>query len=126
LQLALPKIKELGATVVAISPETVDRALSTVQKSELSFEVLSDHENRVAKQFGLVFQVPEDLRTVYESFKIDLKAANADDTFELPLTATYIIYTDRKIRKAFLDTDYTKRWDPEEIVSALSDMAQDS
>lgn len=126
MQLALPKIKELGATVVAISPETVDRALSTVQKSELSFEVLSDHENRVAKQFGLVFQVPEDLRTVYESFKIDLKAANADDTFELPLTATYIIYTDRKIRKAFLDTDYTKRWDPEEIVSALSDMAQDS
>jgi peroxiredoxin len=126
LQLALPKIKELGATVVAISPETVDRALSTAQKSELSFEVLSDHGNRVAKQFGLVFQLPEDLRTVYESFKMDLKAANADDTFELPLTATYIIYTDRKIRKAFLDTDYTKRWDPEEIVSALSDMAQDS
>jgi peroxiredoxin len=126
LQLALSKLKTLGLTVVAISPETPETAMSTAQKNELTFDVLSDQGNRVARQFGLVFQLPEDLRIVYESFKIDLKAANADETFELPLTATYLIDRDRKIRVAFVDTDYTKRWDPEEVISALSDMARES
>jgi len=126
LQLALSQLTTLGVTVVAISPETPETAMSTTQKNELTFDVLSDQGNRVARQFGLVFQLPENLRIVYESFKIDLKAANADETFELPLTATYLIGRDRKIRVAFVDTDYTKRWDPEEIISALSGMARES
>lgn len=126
MQLALPRIKEHGGTVLAISPETPESANSTVQKSGVTFDVLSDQGNRVARRFGLVFQLPEDLRTVYESFKIDLKATNADDAFELPLTATYVIDRDGKIRMAFLDTDYTKRWDPEEIISAFSEMARES
>ena len=126
MQLALSQLTTLGVTVVAISPETPETAMSTTQKNELTFDVLSDQGNRVARQFGLVFQLPENLRIVYESFKIDLKAANADETFELPLTATYLIGRDRKIRVAFVDTDYTKRWDPEEIISALSGMARES
>jgi peroxiredoxin len=126
LQLAWPRIKELGATLIAISPETHDRALSTVQKNELTFDVLSDQGNLVARQFGLVFQLPEDLRAVYASFGLDLKAANADDSFELPVPATYVIDQDRKIRMAFIDADYTKRLDPEEIVSVLSELKRES
>jgi peroxiredoxin len=125
LQLALPRIKELGGTVVAISPETPERALSTAHKNELAFDVLSDQGNSVAKRFGLVFELPEDLRTVYESFKIDLKASNADETFELPLTATYVIAQDRKIQIAFVDTDYTKRLEPEKIIAGLSCLARE-
>lgn len=126
MQLALPRIKELGGTVVAISPETPERGLSTAQENELAFDVLSDHGNSVARQFGLVFELPQDLRTVYESFKIDLKTSNADETFELPLTATYVIAPDRRIQMAFVDTDYTKRLDPEEIVAGLSFPTRDS
>jgi len=125
LQLALPRIEELGASLVAISPETRERALATAQKNEVVFDVLSDQGNCVARKFGLVFQLPEDLRTVYGGFGIDLKAANGDDAFELPLTATYVIDRDRKIRMAFVDTDYTKRWEPEDIVSALANMARE-
>jgi peroxiredoxin len=123
LQLDLNRIKELGASLVAISPETPDNSLSTTQKNELSFEVLSDLGNRVARQFGIVFQLPLDLRPIYAGFGIDLPKANADDTFELPIPATYIIGKDRKILKAYVEVDYTKRLDPEEIITALKKIA---
>jgi len=104
---------------VAVSPETPDNALSTVEKNNLTFEVLSDMGNRVAREFGIVFQLPPALRPIYAGFGIDLPRANGDNTFELPIPATFIIGTDRKIRKAFVDADYTKRLDPEEIIDAL-------
>ena len=122
MQLALNRIKELGASLVAVSPETPDNALSAVEKNNLAFEVLSDVGNRVAREFGIVFQLPLELRPIYAGFGIDLTQANGDDTFELPIPATYIIGTDRKIRRAFVDADYTKRLDPEEIIDSLKKM----
>jgi peroxiredoxin len=123
LQLELDRITALGASLVAISPETPDNSLSTTEKHSLTFEVLSDLGNRVAREFGIVFQLPIELRPIYAGFGIDIIKANNDDTFELPIPATYIIGTDRKIRKAFVDADYTKRLDPEEIIAVLKVMA---
>jgi peroxiredoxin len=122
LQLELPRIKELGATLITVSPQTPDNSLSTAEKLKLEFEVLSDVGNRVARQFGIVYQLPEDLRSVYAGFDIDLPAANGDETFELPLPATYVVDRDRKIRMAFVDVDYTKRVDPEEVIAVLAQM----
>lgn len=119
LQQHVGEIKALGATLVAISPQTPDNSLSTREKNELTFEVLSDVGNRVAKQFGLVFTLPEELRPIYQHLGIDLPAHNGDDTFELPLAATYIVAADGTIVHAFVDADYTKRLDPQEIVAAL-------
>jgi peroxiredoxin len=123
LQLELDRIKALGATVVAISPESPEETLSTTEKNNLTFDVLSDGGNRVAKQFGIVFQLPEALRPIYAGFGIDLPKANCDDTYELPIPATFIIGSDGKIRKAFVHADYTKRLDPEEIIEVLKGMA---
>ena len=72
--------------------------------------------NKLAREFGIVFQLPEELRPIYASYGLDLRSVNADATFELPLTATYVIDQDQKIRFAFVDADYTKRMEPEEIV----------
>lgn len=123
LQKALPKIQALGATLVAVSPETPDNSLSTTEKNELTFEVLSDEGNKIARVFGLVFTVPEELRPVYEGFGIDIPAHNGDATFELPIPATYVIAPDETIVHAFANTDYTKRLDPEDIVAALKKIA---
>jgi len=118
-------MRELGATLVAVSPETPDNSLSTAEKNSLTFEVLSDVGNRVAHQFGIVFQLPEDLRPIYTEFGINLSAANGDDMFELPIPATYVIETDRKICMAFVEPDYAKRLDPEEIIATLAKMAKE-
>ncbi len=120
MQLSLPRFQELGATLATVTPETPDNSLSTREKLQLAFEVLSDSGNRLARQFGIVFALPLELRPIYTKFGIDLPATNGDDSFELPLPATYIIGEDRRIEYAFVDTDYTKRADPEDIAAALT------
>ena len=60
-----------------------------------------------------------ELRAIYAGFGKDISKINGDETFELPIPATYVIGIDRKIRKAFLDADYTKRLDTEHIIDVL-------
>lgn len=119
MQRALPEIEALGAALVTVSPQLPDNSLSTAEKLDLTFEVLSDEGNRVARDFGLVFTLPAKMRSIYQDFGIDLTAANGDDSFELPVPATYVIDRSGIIRLAFVDIDYTKRLDPEEILAAL-------
>lgn len=119
LQQVLGQIQETGAQLVAISPETPDNSLTTSEKNELTFEVLSDINNNYAKQLGLVFQMPEDLREVYHSFKIDVPKHNENQDYELPMPATYVVNTDGEIIFDFVPEDYTYRLDPEEILKVL-------
>jgi peroxiredoxin len=107
---------------VAISPELPERALSTAEQHDLGFQVLSDAGNVVARKFGLVFTLSERLRHIYESFGIDLPASNGDDTYELPMPATFVLDGHGKIVKAFVDADYTKRMEPEEAIAALKEL----
>ena len=119
LQQALPEIQACGASLVTISPQTPDHSLETAEAHTLKFEVLSDAGNQVARKFGLVFAVPESIRPIYEKFSIDLQAANGTETFELPLPATYIVKANGTIVHAFVNSDYTQRLDPKDIVKVL-------
>ncbi|MEM9092419.1 MAG: peroxiredoxin-like family protein [Cyanobacteria bacterium P01_F01_bin.53] len=124
LQQVLPEIKAAGATLIAISPETPDNSLSTQEKNELTFTVLTDDKNAVSRELGLVFALPEELRPIYSSFGIDIPAYNGDESFELPVPATYVVAPDGSIVYAFADADYTKRAEPADVVSALKAIAQ--
>ena len=119
LQAALADITAAGATLVAISPQLPDNSLSTAEKLELAFPVLSDVGNVVAREYGLVFSLPEDLRSVYDGFGIDLPAANGDQTFELPVPATFVIGRDGSVAWRFVDPDYTHRGDPADVITAI-------
>jgi peroxiredoxin len=119
LQQALASIQGTGATLVAISPETPDNSLTTQEKNELEFQVLSDRDNQVAREFGLVFRLPASLLPIYEDFGIDLIAHNDNNHFELPIPATYVVRQDGTVKYAFANVDYTKRAEPSEIVNAL-------
>jgi len=118
MQEALPAIREAGATLVAITPETPDNSLSTSEKNELEFTVLSDVGNELARQYGVVFTLAEKVSPIYKK-RIDLEKYNGNDSDELPLAATYVIDTTGKIRYAFLDADYTKRAEPADVLAAL-------
>ena len=119
MQRTLPEIEALGAQLVTVSPQLPDNSLSTAEKLDLTFEVLSDVGNRVAREFGLVFTLPEEMRSIYQDFGIDLPAANGDESFELPMPATYVIDKSGIVRLAFVDIDYTRRLDPDDIIDAL-------
>lgn len=119
LQEALPDIHELGASLVAISPETPDNSLSTREKNKLGFEVLSDSDNEVARAYGLVFALAEELRPIYQEMGIDLPSRNGTQSFELPIPATYVIDSDGTVRQAHVDPDYRTRMNPDDVVTAL-------
>lgn len=119
LQKHLPEIEQAGATLVAVSPETPDNSLSTSEKNNLAFDILFDRGNELARSFGLVFTLPEPLRPIYEKLGLDIPGHNGDETFELPMPATYIIGKDRTIHYHFIDADYTKRSEPAEVLAAL-------
>ena len=119
LQEKLPEITATGAQLVAISPQVPDKSVDQVSASKLTFEVLSDAGNKLAKECGLVFTLPEILRPIYEAWQIDIPGHNNDDSFELPVPATYIIDTDGIIRYSFADMDYTKRLEPNVIIEQL-------
>lgn len=123
LQAVLPDIQARGAQLIAISPQTPDNSLSTAEKNDLTFDVLSDMGNVVARQYGLVFVLPEELRPIYTSFGIDVPAHNGDDTFELPIPATYVIGQDGAIALAFAEADYVTRLEPTAILKALDQLS---
>ena len=113
------ELTELGAALIAISPQSPDASLTTKEKNELSFEVLSDANNATAKAYGLVFSLAEELRPIYESFGIDIPGNNQEESYEIPMPATYVINKKGKIIFAFIDEDYTKRSEPEAILDAI-------
>lgn len=115
----LPKIHKLGAQLIGISPQLPDNSLSTVEKQQLKFEVLSDVGNVVAQQYGIVMNVPEIMRPLYLKWGLDVPVANGDDTWDLPIPATFIIDTDSKIAFSYVNKNYTERLEPSIIVSEL-------
>ena len=119
LQALLPGIKALGASLIGISPETPDNSMTTVEKHGLEFEVLSDIGNKTARDYGLIFTVYEEMRPLYLKWGLDVPASNGDNSWELPVPATYVIDTNSVVRAAHVDKDYTKRMEPEEILTAL-------
>ena len=99
---------------------TPENTREITDELENPYPILSDPGNKTAHAFGLVHELPEYLRPIYEKFGIDLPATNGDATFELPLPATYVIDRDGTIRFAHVDLDYTKRAEPKDVLDALS------
>jgi peroxiredoxin len=122
LQALLPEIKALGANLIGISPETPDNSMTTVEKQQLQFDVLSDVGNSTARDYGLIFTVYEEMRPLYLKWGLDVPASNGDDSWELPVPATYIIDSNCVARTAHVDKDYTKRMEPEQVLTALRNL----
>lgn len=118
LQSYLPQFEAAGATLVALSPELPDQSLSTAEKNNLGFEVLTDYNNEVARQFRIAFSLNEELIEIYNDFH-KLENYNGVSTNQLPVPATYVIGTDGVIKYAFVDTDYRKRAEPADILKVL-------
>ena len=124
LQGVIDEIRALGASLIAISPQVPDASLSTAEKNELDFEILSDVNSEVADQYRLTFSLDEELRPIYKNWGADVAAVNDDPDWKLPLPATYVIDQDGKIIHSFVDEDYTLRLDPEEILDSLRELTK--
>jgi peroxiredoxin len=116
---ALGAIRDLGAELVAISPQTPDYARSDVEKKELTFPVLTDEGNRVAREFKLVFTLSDTLRTLQTHFGSVLPKFNGDDSWELPMPGTFVIDRHGVVWFASVDPNWMVRVEPAAILAAL-------
>lgn len=115
-----PQIESAGASVVAISPQTVRHNYFLADQHKLRFPALSDPGLAVARKFGLVYPVPDEQRSLYRAVFINLPQVNGDDSWELPLPATFVLGRDGKVLYAFASADYTLRAEPEEILKVIT------
>jgi peroxiredoxin len=123
-QAVLPRIAAAGASIVAISPEKPDDTVSTAEKNALSFPILSDVGHAVGKAFGVVYAFTDDLRRVYEGFKLDIPMKNGvPNDWSLPLSATYVIGADGVVLFADTRVDYRERTDPLAVLRVLEHRA---
>ena len=98
-------------------------SLATADRHALQFDVLSDVGNRVVGDYGLEMVVDEAVRPLYLEWGFDIPAVNGDDSYVLPIPATYVIDAGGTVRAAFVDKNYTSRMEPEAIITALRDIA---
>jgi peroxiredoxin len=118
----LPAIKSTGAAFVAISPQQSEFNREFIEQKKFTFDMLSDPGNKVAKAYGLVYTMPEDLRKIYLQFGLDIPKHNGDDSWSLPMPARYIIDQTGIVRYAAVEPDYTVRPEPEHTITALKEL----
>ncbi|MCK0146828.1 AhpC/TSA family protein [Arenibacter sp. F26102] len=117
IQSHLPQIRSFGATLLAISPQRPDDALTATQKNKLEFEVLSDADQEVIKAYNLQFDPGEDYHQ-----RRDLAELNGEGLKTLPVPATFIVNTNQIIKAAHVEANYTERMGSKEIIEVLKGM----
>ena len=112
------QIRERNALMVAIGPQIQRQSDFMAGQHGLPFPVLSDPGNTVAEQFGLVYTVPEYHQSYYRSILVNLPFVNGDESWRLPLPATYVIARDGRVVFAEAHADFRVRPEPEEALAA--------
>jgi peroxiredoxin len=119
MNLVLPEIERAGATLVAISPQTARQSFFMRDQHKLRFPLLSDAGNNLARQFGLTYRVPQEQQAIYQRAFVNLPFVNGDQSWELPIPATYIFDRDGTVVYVSANEDYAERPEPADVLSVL-------
>ncbi len=123
MQKVLGELEDLGASLVAITPQLAEHSRTMIKKHALNYHLVMDPGNAYAAQLGLRFQVPPDLKAVYDGFGIDLPKYNGDESWTLPVPARFVVDAGGIVRAADVDVDYTQRPEPDKSIADLKALA---
>jgi peroxiredoxin len=118
----LPQLGAFGARLVAVSPQSPDESLSTVEKAALEFTVLSDPASRLADRIGVAFEPADDVLAAQRTLGLDLSKVNAEGAIRLPRPTVLIVDQDRTVRFVDVQPDYTTRTEVSDIIAALRNL----
>jgi peroxiredoxin len=122
LQESLPEMKKLGAQLITVTPQKPDKSIEQFREKGYPFEVLSDLDSKVMKDYKLYFELPADLVDVYKKHGLDIEAFNGEGRNVLPVPGSFVIDTNGIVRAMYADTDYKKRMEPSAIIEALQSL----
>lgn len=124
LQARLNDIHQLGATLVAISPQVPDGFLTESEIAKMEFMVLSDQDAKIASEYGVTWEVPEFLLDHMRiDRQLDLVQINKGNGLILPIPATFVIGKDGLVKWSYVNVDYRTRSEPDDIIKALEDIS---
>ena len=115
----VPEIEARGSKLFAIAPEKIEICREFKAASGLKFELLSDSSNVVATMYDLVYELPGTAKETLSSFGTDVGVVNGNGSWEVPVTATYVIGKDQRVMLADCGPDYRKRLEPETVLAVL-------
>lgn len=113
------ELRERGALLVAISPETQRQSDFAVQQHGLRFPLLHDPSAQLAEKFGLVYTVPEYHQHYLKSIMVNLPFINGEGSWRLPLPATYVLDRDGRVLFAEAHADFRVRPEPADVLAAI-------
>ncbi len=119
-QQLLPQIQAMGASLMAISPQTPERSLTTVENNQLSFDVLSGRGSAIAQAYNIAYTLPDKLKEIYTQFDHALPDMNGSPDWQLPIPATFVIAPTGKILLAHVDADDHNRLEPEAALAIIT------
>ena len=122
LQESLPEMKKLGAQLITVTPQKPDKSIEQFREKGYPFEVLSDLDSKVMKDYKLYFELPADLVDVYKKHGLDIETFNGEGRNVLPVPGSFVIDTNGIVRAMYADTDYKKRMEPSAIIEALQSL----
>jgi peroxiredoxin len=123
---ALPRVRESGATLLGISPQTMHQSYLMHEQHKLGFPLLSDAGNALARKLGLVYRVPPYQQEIYARTFVNLPFINGDASWELPLAAVFAIAAGGVVRYASVNPDYTLRTEPGDVVEVITQLPRGS
>jgi peroxiredoxin len=120
---ALPAITAANGQLVAISPDTGGRLLRAKKRLNLSIDLLSDVDSGVALNFGVAFRAPEEYRKWLQSRGTNLIERHGNDAWIIPIPAAFVVDRAGVVRYAFVEPEFVRRAEPDEIVAVLRRLA---
>ena len=125
LQESLGEFKKYGAQLITITPQTPDKSAEQIKKDDYPFEVLSDLDNSVMKEYKLYFELSKELLDIYKNNGLDIEAFNGKNHTALPIPGSFVIDSKGIVRAMQADSDYKVRMEPKVIVDALIKISKD-
>jgi len=113
------QIEAKGAKLITVTPELYKFTEERIKNKNFNFQILTDLGNKAADEFGLVFELPREYREIYDRLSVNLNILNGEDSWVLPMPATFIISKQGIIESTYINADYTQRMEPDDILEKL-------
>ncbi len=126
LHKSLPQFKKYGAQLIVITPQKPDKSAEQIKQDGYPFEVLSDLDSNVMRDYKLYYELPDDLLAVYKSHGLDIEDFNGKGRNVLPVPGSFVIDKTGIVRAMQAQTDYKLRMEPATIIDTLMDIAGDN
>ena len=108
-----------GGQIVAITPERQSYTRRQKAEAGAGFKVLSDIDNGYALSLNLAIWIDTGMQTILKDYGRDLAVYQATASWFVPIPATFIVARDATITARFVDPDYSRRMDGDNLIAAL-------